>query len=72
MEHAGLAGQGGGAAIASEDDPGVGEQRAVRNVVAMPFGQGGDWFRDDEGAAFLFQLGAGGGECVAEAEADNE
>ena len=41
-------------------------------MLAMPLGQCGERLGDDEGAAFLFQLGGGGGERVAEAEADEE
>ena len=70
MQHAGLAGEGGGAAIVFQHDAGIGEQRAIRQMLAMPIGQGGERLGDDEGGAFLFQLGGGGGERVAEAEAD--
>ena len=35
----------------------------------MPRGQGGERLGDDEGGAFLFQLGGGGGQGVAESDA---
>ena len=70
VQHAGLAGEGGGAAIVFQHDARIGEQRAVGQMLAMPFGQGGERLGDDEGGAFLFQFGGGGGEGVAEAEAD--
>jgi len=72
VEQAGPADECGGTAIAFQDHTGIGEQRAFRQMLAMPFRQGGERFRDNEGAALLFQLRRCGGDRMAEAEADKK
>lgn len=69
MERAILPRECGGSAVVFQLHPRIGEQRAFRDEIAVPPGDGGPWLGDDEGGALLRQLFGNGSNGMAEAEA---